>query len=109
VTHDAIGAPYVEALIGNQRLNAALSAITAAVVGIILNLALWFGLHTLFASVEQISHFGVTLSIPNVTSLIWPALILSLAAMIAVFRFKLGVIPVLLGSCLAGIFFHVIA
>jgi chromate transporter len=104
-----MGAPYVEALIGNHRLNAALSTITAAVVGIILNLALWFGLHTLFTTVEQERYFGVTLSIPNVASLSWPALILSLAAMIAVFRFKLGVVPVLLGSCLAGMLFHVIA
>ena len=95
-----------EALIGNQKLNAALSAVTAAVVGIILNLAIWFALHTLFAQVDQTRRFGVTLTIPDLASLSWPALVLSLAAMIAIFRFKIGVIPVLLASCLAGIAFR---
>lgn len=104
-----MGAPYVETLIGNHRLNAALSAVTAAVVGIILNLTLWFGLHTLFAVVEQTRHYGVTLNIPDFATLDWLALTLALAAIIAIFRFKMGVIPVLLGSCLAGMFFYVAA
>jgi chromate transporter len=103
-----MGAPYVEALLGNHRLNAALSAVTAAVVGIILNLAIWFGLHTLFASVDQTRRFGVTLNIPDLASLNLPALVLALAAMIAMFRFRLGVIPVLLASCLAGMAFYLV-
>ena len=104
-----MGGPYVEALIGNRRLNAALSAITAAVVGIILNLAVWFGLHTLFGEVEQTHWFGVTLNSPDVASLSWPVLLLSLAAMVAIFRFRIGVVPVLLGSCLAGMAFRFVA
>ncbi|MEX2516915.1 MAG: chromate efflux transporter, partial [Gammaproteobacteria bacterium] len=48
-----LGAPYVEALRGNQALSAALRGITAAVVGVILNLALWFALHVLFADLDE--------------------------------------------------------
>ncbi len=47
-----LGAPYIERLRGNKRLNSALSAITAAVVGVVLNLAVWFSLHTLFEQVN---------------------------------------------------------
>ncbi|MFC4761830.1 chromate transporter [Dyella koreensis] len=42
----SLGAPYVEALRSNQALNAALSAVTAAIVGVVLNLSVWFTLHT---------------------------------------------------------------
>jgi chromate transporter len=49
-----LGAPYIEALRGNKALSAALTAITAAVVGVIANLALWFGLHVLFRTVESV-------------------------------------------------------
>ena len=49
------GGPYIEALTGKRSLNAALSGITAAVVGVILNLAVWFGLHTLFLQMQQIN------------------------------------------------------
>ena len=48
-----LGAPFVEALRGNKALTAALAAITAAVVGVILNLAVWFALHTLFAEARR--------------------------------------------------------
>ena len=47
------GAPFVEQLRANQRLSGALAAITAAVVGVILNLTVWFALHVLFAEVEE--------------------------------------------------------
>ena len=43
-----LGAPHIEQLRGNRKLTAALSAVTAAVVGVVLNLAVWFGLHVLF-------------------------------------------------------------
>src|ERR1700745_699860 len=48
-----LGAPYIESLRGNKALSAALSAITAAVVGVVLNLAIWFALHTLFHEVGK--------------------------------------------------------
>lgn len=97
-----LGGPYVEALIGNKALNAALSAITAAVVGVILNLAIWFSLHTLFTRISETSRFGLTFAIPDIASVHWPTLVLALMAVIAVFRFKVGMIPVFGASCLAG-------
>ncbi|HEX7875565.1 MAG TPA: chromate efflux transporter [Sphingobium sp.] len=92
------GAPFIERLRGNRALSAALTAITAAVVGVILNLAIWFAIHTLFARVQAVG--GVDL--PLLSSVNIPALILSAAAMIAVFRFKVGVLPVLLTSAALG-------
>src|ERR1051325_5704082 len=97
------GGPYVEALIGNRSLNAALSAVTAAVVGVILNLAVWFALHTLFAQLHPIRGFGLMLNVPVWSSVNWAALAIAVAAMVAIFRFKAGMIPVLAASCLAGI------
>ena len=47
------GAPFVEQLRGNRRLSGALAAITAAVVGVILNLTVWFALHVLFGQVDR--------------------------------------------------------
>ncbi|WP_137910000.1 MULTISPECIES: chromate efflux transporter [unclassified Burkholderia] len=103
-----IGAPYIEALRNNRALNAVLSTIMAAVVGVILNLAVWFAIHTLFAQVDVKHVLGMTLQIPVLSSLdVW-SLVLSLAAMISLFRFKLGMMTTLAGCCLAGIVIHVI-
>ena len=100
-----LGAPYVERLRDNRALSAALSAITAAVVGVILNLAIWFGLHVIFAEVEEWRALGARLLIPNPASLEPLALLLSAAAMLAIFRFKVGMLTVL-GSCaLLGMLF----
>lgn len=103
-----LGGPYVEALIGNKSLNAALSAITAAVVGVILNLAIWFSLHTLFTRMSEISRFGLTFAIPDITSIHWPTLVLALTAITAVFRFKVGMIPIFGASSLASGLYYVV-
>lgn len=95
-----LGAPFVERLRGNRALSAALTAITAAVVGVILNLAVWFALHTLFAEVRELRLFGSALDVPVLSTVNLPALALTAAAVVAVFRFKLGVLPVL-GACVA--------
>ena len=97
-----LGGPYIEALNGNKALNAALSAVTAAVVGVILNLSVWFALHTLFAQVLQIRAYGFTVSLPVPASINWAALALSLAAMVAMFRFKASMIWTLAACCAAG-------
>ena len=96
-----LGGPYVEALIGNQRLNAALSAVTAAVVGVILNLAVWFAIHTIFAQVGVAGRPYLTLPLPVWSTIDWPALVLSAAAVVATFRFKSGMI-VTFGACSAA-------
>lgn len=94
------GAPFVERMRGNQALSATLGAITAAVVGVILNLALWFAIHTLFGEVRKLSVVGGGFDVPVLASLNIPALLLAVGAAIAVFRFKVGMIPVL-GACAA--------
>ena len=96
------GAPFIERLRGNRALSSALTAITAAVVGVILNLALWFAIHTLFGKVQAVATPTGSLDVPVLASINLPALILSTAALIAVLRFKAGVLPVLLCSAAAG-------
>jgi chromate transporter len=98
-----LGAPFIEKLRGNKNLSAALSAITAAVVGVILNLAVWFAIHTIFHSVRSIRAFGFAFDAPVFTSVdIW-ALALSVAAAIAIFRFAAGMIQTLAASSLGGV------
>jgi chromate transporter len=98
-----LGAPFSERLRGNRALAAALAAITAAVVGVILNLALWFGLHTLFGAVREVRAGPVALDVPVASSLDPFALALTAAAMVAIFRFRIGPLWVILGSALAGL------
>ena len=100
------GAPYIEQLRGDKPLSGALSAITAAVVGVILNLAIWFAIHTVFHTTRHIGGFGLSFDAPVPASLdVW-SLILALGAAIAIFRFKVGMIPTLAGSCAAGAALH---
>jgi chromate transporter len=98
-----LGAPYVEALRGARALGAALSAVTAAVVGVILNLAVWFGLHVVFRQLLPWHSYGFTLDVPLLSSIDPFATILAIAAALALFRFKIGVIPTLLGCSLTGV------
>jgi chromate transporter len=97
-----LGAPFIEKLRGNVALAGTMSAITAAVVGVILNLAIWFALHTLFAEVTVIRAGSLWLDVPLLRSAVIPAMILSLAAALAIFRFKVSVIATLLACAVAG-------
>jgi chromate transporter len=97
-----LGGPYIEALIGNRPLNAALSAITAAVVGVILNLAVWFAIHVIFERTNEIDVAGLHLTAPVLASVSLPALVLATAAIVAIFRFRVGMIPVFAACSLAG-------
>ena len=81
-----LGAPYIEYLRGNQRLTGALSAITAAVVGVILNLAVWFSLHTVFAQVTEIHLGTVRLYQPDPATIDPAAAALAIAAFYVLFR-----------------------
>jgi len=103
-----LGAPFIERLRGNKALSGALSAITAAVVGVILNLAVWFALHTWFRETRPFRILGIGFDAPVLTSLDPWALALSAAALLAVFRFKVGMIPTLLACSAAGIMLHFI-
>ncbi|MFO1082586.1 MAG: chromate efflux transporter [Reyranellaceae bacterium] len=97
------GAPFVEALRANKALSAALGAVTAAVVGVILNLVVWFALQVLFAERDTVHALGATIELPRLASANLPAMVLAVAAAVAVFRFRLGMVPVLAASALAGI------
>jgi chromate transporter len=97
------GAPFAEALRANKALSAALGAITAAVVGVILNLAVWFALQVLFAEHQRVQWLGASVDLPVLASANLPAMVLAAAAAVAVFRFKFGMVPVLLASSLAGV------
>ena len=101
-----LGAPYIEALRSNRALSGALAAITAAVVGVILNLAVWFGLHVLFREVRELRFAGVlTLDVPVLSTVNVASLVLTAAAIVAMFRFKIGMIPVIAGCSIAGLLY----
>jgi chromate transporter len=101
-----LGAPFIEALRGNKALGGALSAITAAVVGVILNLAIWFALHVLFREVVEVDTFGMTLDVPVWRTVNIASLVLTIAAVLAVFRFKIGMITTLAACAGVGVLLH---
>ena len=98
-----LGAPFVETLRGNKALNAALSAITAAVVGVVLNLAIWFAIHSVFRETVPVHAFPLSFDAPRLASVDWLALALTIAAAVAIFRFKIGMIATLAACCGTGI------
>jgi chromate transporter len=86
-----LGAPYIEKFHGNRRLSAALSSITAAVVGVILNLAVWFGMQILFPAAGGVDYFSAAIG---------------LAAFVAIQRFNIDIIAVVAGAALTGLISH---
>ncbi|WP_408021752.1 chromate efflux transporter [Sphingobium psychrophilum] len=96
------GAPFIERLRGNKALSSALTAITAAVVGVIFNLAIWFAIHTLFGKTMAVRSPTGNFDVPVPASINVAAVVLALAAAVAIFRFKLGVLPVLGGCAILG-------
>jgi chromate transporter len=101
-----LGAPFIEVLRDNKALNGALSAITAAVVGVVLNLAIWFALHTIFREVRPVRGYGFAFDMPVPASVEPWAMALSIAAIVAIFRFKVGMITTLLVCSAVGIGLH---
>ncbi|MYZ48860.1 chromate transporter, partial [Propylenella binzhouense] len=97
-----LGAPFIEALRGNRALNGALSAITAAVVGVIANLAVWFAIHVLFAEVGVARLGPVALPVPELSSFDWRAGAIALAAGLMLLRFRVGMVPTLAAAAAAG-------
>ncbi|WHA40726.1 chromate efflux transporter [Agrobacterium larrymoorei] len=99
-----LGAPYVERLRNNAALSGALSAITGAVVGVILNLSVWFGLHVLFGKVDRVEllpAINLGISLPQWQTLDLASLGLFVVSVVMLFRLKLGMVPVL-GLCIAA-------
>jgi len=88
-----LGAPYIERLRNNVKLGSALSAITAAIVGVVLNLSVIFTYHVL---------------LPEGKGFDWYALCASVVAFVGMVRFKWGMIPVIIGSALAGYIWKIV-
>lgn len=101
-----LGAPFIERLRGNAAVSGALSAITAAVVGVVLNLAIWFALHTLFRATVPIVAGPLRFDAPVLASIDWWALLLAAAAVVAVFVLRAGVIATLVAASVAGLLLH---
>lgn len=101
-----LGAPFIEVMRGNKALAGALSAITAAVVGVILNLALWFAIHTLFRATVPVQSLALSFEAPILSSVDPWALALSVAAAAAIFRFNVGMLQTLGACAVAGLLLH---
>jgi chromate transporter len=102
-----LGAPYVERLRGNRALGTALSGITAAVVGVVLNLALWFALHVVFETVETHRVGPLRLLVPDPASVDPTALVLCTGALAAMLRFGVGMLPTLAVCAILGLAWRV--
>jgi chromate transporter len=89
-------------------LSTTLSGITAAVVGVVLNLAVWYALLVLFHTIETHHFQGLVLNAPVLSTLQSTSLVIAIAAMLALMRFKIGMISTLLSSALAGILYYLI-
>lgn len=89
-----LGGPYIERLRGNETLTTTLSAVTAAVVGVVLNLAVWFGLHVIFPSANTVD---------------WIAVLIALTAFTGMTKWRWGIIPVVVGAGLIGLIFKLVS
>ena len=97
-----LGAPFVEQLHAQPRLKGALAGVTAAVVGVIANLALWFAMRVVFARVDSVSLGPMTFDVPDPLSMIPDAAALSALAAVCLFVLKLGVVRTLAVTAGAG-------
>lgn len=89
------GAPWIEWLSTKRRLSGALEGITAAVVGVILNLSVWFGLHVLFGTVEKREVGLLSIWTPELATIDWPISLLTVLSAVLLLRLHIGIIPVL--------------
>lgn len=101
-----LGAPHMERLRHNRGLAGALAAVTAAVVGVILNLALWFGMHVIFTEISPLSLGPLSLDLPRLASVDPAAAALSVLAILAVLVLRTGLATTLLGAALLGVALH---
>ena len=97
-----LGAPYVEKLRHNQFMNGALTGITAAVVGVVLNLSVWFGFNAIFAKASSAHVLGAQVPIPDLATTDWFTLLLAAGSYCALRYFKSDMIVVLAGCAGLG-------
>ncbi len=101
-----LGAPWMERLRENRELSSALTAVTAAVVGVILNLAIWFAMHVIWREVVRVELSLLSMDLPVWSSIDWVAAVLSVLAILAVFRLRLGMATVLAAAAAAGMLLY---
>jgi chromate transporter len=97
------GAPFVESLRANQRLSGALAAVTAAVVGVILNLTIWFALHVLFSRVVEMRSGPLRAYVPDLATLDWKAGMLAVVAALLMLRMHRGLVETVAVMAALGI------
>ncbi len=102
------GAPYIEWISNQPRLRGALSAITAAVVGVILNLSIWFALHVLFGQVQKVEWGVLTLWQPRFASIEWLALGLFGLSSVLALRYHWGILQILALCAVLGGALHLL-
>lgn len=98
-----VGAPWVERLTSNRKLASALAGVTAAVVGVVLNLGVWFAIHTLFTRVSDRSYGPMTIPAPDPATFSPVVAAIAVLATIALFRFRIGMLWVLAGGAALGV------
>jgi len=98
-----LGAPYVERLRGNVVLSSALSCITAAVVGVVLNLAVWFAIHVMFETVGEARRLGMRFFVPDWSTTRYGSAAIAAGALLAMFRLHWGMMRTLLAAAIAGL------
>jgi chromate transporter len=103
-----LGAPYIEYLRGRKSLSCALSAITAAVVGVILNLAVWFSLHTLFGQVDEVNITRLRLLVPDLRTVDVASTLIAIGAFLLLFRLKFGMLRTLALCTAIGVLYQLI-
>jgi chromate transporter len=101
-----LGAPYIERLRRNRTLRGALSAVTAAVVGVIANLALTFAFAALFSEVRRVSLWGTTFPLPELSTVDGGAVALASLGLLALWRFRANVLWIVGGGALAGLLYR---
>jgi chromate transporter len=97
------GAPYLEWIGAQPRLKGALSAITAAVVGVIFNLSLWFSMQVIFTEVDAQSYGPIKIWQPTFSSVDWRVVLLSAICALLIFRFHWNILAVLATSSFIGV------
>jgi len=97
-----VGAPYVETVRNVRWLASALAAVTAAVVGVIASLGIWFALHVLFASVTEVAWGPVLLPWPDLSTFDGAAAVIAIGSAVALIRYKANMLAVLVAAALAG-------
>jgi chromate transporter len=103
-----LGAPIIEQMRRNRRIDSALSTVTAAIVGVVLNLAVWFGIHTLFDQVRNVNVFGGPTPVPVWSSLDPFAAAVALISFVGLWRFRWNAIPVVVASAVAGLVYKLV-